>query len=98
MFDLIIFNPPYLPKDEREDEESALSTTGGVKGYEVTEKFLKEVRDHLNPKGKILLLFSSLTDKEKVDALMEQNGFNFKILESRKIMFEVLYCYLIYRK
>jgi len=97
-FDLIIFNPPYLPKDEREDEESALSTTGGVKGYEVTEKFLKEVRDHLNPKGKILLLFSSLTDKEKVDALMEQNGFNFKILESRKIMFEVLYCYLIYRK
>lgn len=28
-FDLIAFNPPYLPRDKREDKESALTTTGG---------------------------------------------------------------------
>ena len=31
-FDLIVFNPPYLPADEREPEDSALATTGGKKG------------------------------------------------------------------
>ena len=39
-FDLIIFNPPYLPKDKREDQESALSTSGGKRGYEIIERFI----------------------------------------------------------
>src|SRR3989344_2383754 len=28
-FDLIIFNPPYLPEDKKEDYDSRLATTGG---------------------------------------------------------------------
>jgi release factor glutamine methyltransferase len=39
-FDLILFNPPYLPEDKREDEESRLATTGGKKGSEIINKFL----------------------------------------------------------
>ena len=31
-FDIIIFNPPYLPEDPREPEDSARSTTGGKTG------------------------------------------------------------------
>jgi len=30
-FDLIIFNPPYLPEDSQEDKASAIATTGGIK-------------------------------------------------------------------
>jgi len=30
-FDLIIFNPPYLPEDPREPEDSKLATTGAKK-------------------------------------------------------------------
>ena len=94
-FDLIIFNPPYLPRDKREDEESALSTTGGIKGYEILEKFLNELKDHLNKRGKSLIVFSSLTKKRKIDMVIRKNNLKFKILEKKKIPYEILYCYLI---
>ncbi len=42
-FDLIIFNPPYLPREGMEPEDSQLATTGGEKGNEVIERFLKEL-------------------------------------------------------
>jgi len=95
-FDLIIFNPPYLPRDKREDEESALSTTGGKKGYEILERFINQLKPHLNKDGKALIVFSSLTKKKKVDSIIRNNKLNFKLLEEKKISNEVLYCYLIF--
>jgi len=95
-FDLVIFNPPYLPKDKREDLESALSTTGGKYGYEILEKFLNKVKEHLNKDGKALIVFSSLTNKNKIDSLIKKNKLKFKCLETKKIFFEELYVYLIY--
>jgi len=46
-FDLIIFNPPYLPKEDMEPEDSKLVTTGGEKGNEIIERFLKEAKNLL---------------------------------------------------
>lgn len=60
-FDLIIFNPPYLPEDKNEDKESQLATTGGKNGSEVINKFLKQAKEHLKKNGKIFLLTSNLT-------------------------------------
>ena len=60
-FDLIIFNPPYLPEEPREPKDSQLSTTGGKKGNEILVKFLEQAKPHLSEKGKILIVFSSLT-------------------------------------
>mgnify|MGYP001575006376 CR=1 FL=1 len=53
--DLIVFNPPYLPEDKREDTQSARATSGGKKGNEIILKFLKKVEKHLEKEGKILL-------------------------------------------
>jgi len=97
-FDVIIFNPPYLPRDESEDEDSALATTGGKEGYELIEKFLSQSVSHLDADGKILLLFSSITNRKIVDSLVESNGFKYVLLESKNIPLETLYCYLIYRR
>lgn len=94
-FDLIIFNPPYLPKDKREDKESALATTGGKKGYEIIESFFKQVKKHLKKDGKILIVFSSLTNKEKVNRLIKENSFEFKVLGRFPLTTEDLYIYLI---
>jgi release factor glutamine methyltransferase len=88
-FDLIIFNPPYLPEDEREPEDSKLATTGGKKGNEIIEKFLKQVKNHLKENGKILLLFSSLTPDMKI--LLK--NFKTKKLSEEKIPYEILYVY-----
>jgi len=92
-FDLIIFNPPYLPKTKDEDAESEKITTGGTHGYEIIKKFLIQARAHLNPNGKILILFSSLTGRERVDKILQENNYKFKCLETNKLFFEELYVY-----
>ncbi len=92
-FDVIIFNPPYLPEDEREDKESKLSTTGGKKGYEVLHKFLKQAKNFLNSEGKILIVFSSLTGN--VDLILKKEGYIFECLEEEKVFMETLYVYLV---
>lgn len=60
-FEVIFFNPPYLPENKIEDEESKLATTGGKNGSEVMNKFLKGVREYLGPNGRVFVLTSSLT-------------------------------------
>ena len=92
-FDLITFNPPYLPEYEGEDEESRLITTGGKNGHEITERFLKEARQFLNKDGKILLVSSSLTGD--VEKLFKKYKFEFKKLETVKVFFEELYVYVL---
>lgn len=83
-FDLITFNAPYLPLDSREPKSSQLATTGGKRGDEISLKFLKQAKQHLNPKGKIFLLISSLTPMDKL------KKFNPKIVAKKKIFMEEL--------
>jgi len=93
-FDLIIFNPPYLPEEPLEPEDSKLSTTGGKKGNEVLIRFLKQAKNYLNENGKILIVFSSLTPD--VNKILKKLNYNFKKLDEEKIDFETLYVYLIW--
>ena len=60
-FNVIIFNPPYLPEDAREPCDSQTATTGGKSGCEIINRFLKDAKDYLLPDGKIFLITSSLT-------------------------------------
>ena len=62
-YDLIIFNPPYLPEDKRESRESKIATTGGKNGSEIINNFLIQAKSYLNKNGKIFLLTSSMTKK-----------------------------------
>ena len=94
-FDTIIFNPPYLP-DEENYKDIALD--GGKKGYEIIEKFLSNAKKFLAEDGLILLIFSSFTDKEKIDRLIQENGFEAEELERIHISFEDMYCYKIIAK
>ena len=93
-FDTIIFNPPYLPDDENV-KDSALY--GGKQGYEILEQFISEVSDYLNESGIVLIVFSSLTKKEKVDQAIEGNLLKFEELDSEKLFFEKLYCYKVWK-
>ena len=92
-FDLIIFNPPYLPREEMEPKDSALATTGGNKGNELIERFLKEAKNYLLKNGKIIMLFSSLTPK--VLDLFEKYKYNYKKVLEHKVSFEYLYVYVL---
>ncbi|MBN2203279.1 MAG: methyltransferase [Candidatus Aenigmarchaeota archaeon] len=88
-FDVIIFNAPYLPSEGEFDP----ALDGGAKGFEVIERFLTKAKDFLEKDGFMLLVFSSFTDKKKVDQLIKENGFSFELLEKIHISFEDIYCY-----
>jgi len=90
-YDLIIFNPPYLPRDELEDEESAVITSGGEKGNEIIEKFLKQAKNFLSKKGKLLFLVSSLTPE--TENILKENGYTFEKVSEKNIFFEKLIVY-----
>lgn len=83
-FDIIIFNPPYLPENKFDNGKD---TTGGKKGNEVILEFLEQSRFHLNDKGFILLLTSSFTPKINFNKFK----YSFKKIASRKLFFEELY-------
>lgn len=89
-FDLIIFNPPYLPEDKREPIDSKFATTGGKKGDEIILRFLKHAPNYLNPQGKILMAISSLTPRKKILQLLTKLKFQHKTLAIKKLFFEVL--------
>jgi len=84
-YEIIVFNPPYLPEDKKEPASSKIATTGGKKGGELINKFLKQAKKHLTEGGRIFLLTSSLTDK--IDFL----DYNKKIIADKKLFFESLF-------
>ena len=92
-FDVIIFNPPYLPLDREEDEESRVVTTGGERGHEIIERFLKEAKEYLNENGVILLVFSSLSGD--VPKVLDGLNYGSEMLAEKKVFFESLYVYKI---
>ena len=91
-FDLIAFNPPYLPQELQERDERL---EGGKKGYEVIERFLGNVSDYLKKDGRCLLLFSSFTNKKKIDDLIARNNLKKVELAKKHIFFEDLFVYYI---
>ena len=101
-FETIIFNAPYLPQDYLEAANGKkkavvdLALYGGDKGYETIVRFLESVGEHLARGGKILLLFSSLSQKDVIDECLGKNLFRFEVLaESKQPMMETLYVYEI---
>lgn len=85
-FDLIIFNPPYLPEDSREPKPSKKATTGGKRGNEIILRFLNQTKDYLTKNGKIFLITSSLA--ENVD--FKKLGYKSKEIGCEKLFFEKL--------
>jgi len=81
-FDVIFFNPPYLPKNKFDSKKD---TTGGKKGSETINKFLKQAKKHLNKNGKIFLLASSFT--KNINFL----DYEKKLLGKKKLFFEELF-------
>jgi len=93
-FDLIIFNPPYLPEDGYKLKDD-INYIGGKKGNEIIEKFFSSVKKYLNKNGEILVVFSSLTPD--VNKIIRKYEFRFKRLKEKKLFFEKLFVYLVYQ-
>lgn len=86
-FDIITFNPPYLPLDEKEPKDSRMETTGGKEGAELLNRFLHEAKNFLTRRGIIFVLISSLTRG------VVWKGYRKKLVAKQKLFFEELRVY-----
>jgi len=85
-FNTIVFNLPYLPVNESGALEKAWS--GGDDGIGPLPKLLNGVRDHLLPRGRFVVVVSSLMNKEKLDSVLSEYDVN--VLGKKKLFFEEL--------
>jgi len=92
LFDLILFNPPYLPTSEEEKVPGWLNYAfdGGISGRETLDRFLDEVKDYLKPGGEILVLISSITGLDAVKEKIINLGFAVDVVARKKVSFEEL--------
>lgn len=93
-FDTIVCNPPYLPN---EDQDAHPALYGGPGGWEFIARFLAQAKDHLKREGCILLLFSSLSNKERVLRLFKEDAYRVAELAVEYHFFEQLYVYRLWR-
>lgn len=94
-FDIIIFNPPYLPSLNKLNEKERkvnidYSWNGGKKGYEIFLKFIEQAKEFLNSSHKSYIYFinSSRTNLNDFNYILKQKGFENKILNKKHIFFE----------
>ncbi len=99
-FDLVLFNPPYLPTnpEERLDDWLEYALDGGPDGRLTITRFLTELDEVLAPAGRALLLVSDLTGVEEVQALARANGFSTTLVRESMTEGERLLILLILRK
>ncbi len=99
-FDVICFNPPYLPTPPEQEWDDPLehALSGGEDGRRLIRPFLAEISRVLNPDGRVYLLVSSLTDVEAVVDLADAAGFDAVETDSEPFPFERLVVLEITRK
>jgi release factor glutamine methyltransferase len=89
-FDLILFNPPYLPTNEDDIFEDNLNYAfdGGIDGMKTINPFLNQVKNHLKSNGKVQMIQSSLSKIQETINKLEKNGFAVDITARERFFFE----------
>lgn len=96
-YDLIIFNPPYVPSEPLKLEKGIdLAVNGGKDGLEVISRFLKEFDLFLLKTGVCYLLVSSLNKINKIKKKISEKKMSCEIIASKKLFFEELFVLKIY--
>jgi release factor glutamine methyltransferase len=91
-FDIIIFNPPYLPTndEERTSDWINVALDGGSNGRHILDRFLEDAIDHLVEKGRILILISSFTGIDEIKSRMISLGYFVEEICKERYNFEEL--------
>lgn len=85
-FDLVVFNPPYLPStDQTPDDAMSSALGGGDTGREVAERFLDDAPRVLAPDGRLLLVASTLSGVEEFE---ERGDYTVERVASDRYFFE----------
>jgi len=86
VFDLVVFNPPYLPSKKVNDT----LIDGGPSGVEISKVWFKDASRILRKDGRIVFLSSSISDVNGLFDYSRKLGFNINVLKSKRLFFEEL--------
>jgi len=99
-FDIIIFNPPYLPTKKNELVGGFgwfdIATNGGIDGLSLTKKFIESIKKYLNDNGKAYFVFSSLSNRKKIDLYLSKYRLKVKIESDYSFNDETIFVYCIF--
>ena len=99
-FDVVIFNPPYLPTrpNEQIDGWFDRAVNGGADGLKVTKRFLEHVSPYLTTHGVAYVIVSSLSDQEKFSQYLADNNLHATVASQRRYDDEVLTVYRLVKQ
>jgi release factor glutamine methyltransferase len=91
LFDVIVFNPPYLQTKESERRRGWLerSWAGGPNGMAVLDRFIPRLPMYLKASGQLFILHPSYGLRATIRKLKEM-GMSVSIVASKKLFFENL--------
>jgi methylase of polypeptide subunit release factors len=86
-FDLVLFNPPFLPGTPGDGFDRAF------RAGDVLERFASALPGHLAPGGRALVVISSDAGIAGFLALARASGLDAELISTRDLINEVLYVY-----
>jgi len=89
VFDLVVFNPPYLPSREGSpDDAMTRALEGGESGREPAERVVDGVGRVLTERGRALVVVSTVSGVREVEERGEERGFEVDKVASDRYLFE----------
>lgn len=88
-FDLVAFNPPYVPSEGIED----VAVDGGADGTEVALRFLEEALRVVKKEGTIVMLLSSKNSTVVIERECFRRNFRMRKIAEERLFFESLYVF-----
>ncbi|MCU0851938.1 MAG: methyltransferase [Thermoplasmata archaeon] len=92
LYDVIAFNPPYLPGKQSSTSWIERSWAGGEEGSELTIRFLEDAWRHLLPGGRIYVVLSSAGGFMSVLKAAKAR-YSAEMLEEHRMFFESIFAY-----
>lgn len=91
-YDVIVFNPPYLPGAATSTSWIEKAWSGGDDGSETAVQFLNDAWKHLSPGGRIFMILSSVGGLMSV-LRSARERYDSEMLEEQHMFFESIYAY-----
>ena len=91
-YDVIVFNPPYLPGATTSTSWIERAWSGGEEGSETAVQFLNDAWKHLSPGGRIFMILSSVGGLMSV-LKSARERYDSEMLEEQHMFFESIYAY-----
>lgn len=92
-FDLVAFNPPYLPSSDIVDS----AVDGGDNGVAVAAHFLSDAMRVVRGTGRIVFVLSDASPLGPIRSTCEEEGFCLRLIETRRLFYESLSVYEVSR-